>query len=191
METCLIRLPAFWAPSLDHWHFKACGTTPLLPVAACSSHLVMHKAYVFFFPLLSLCLVFCFFSLLSLVKCPPSGSNYYDFHLFIVIIGVVSTIYKRLPSVLTSTCYTSESCCTSLIEEQRVGTPLLVGCTLIGATCSWSILLIIRSKRVRMCQVFWDCRWMLLAFDPPALPHRSNLLKLNTDSLPSLCLFSS
>lgn len=39
----------------------------------------------FFFPLLS-CLVFCFLSLLSLVKCPPSGSNYYDFHyLFIVI----------------------------------------------------------------------------------------------------------
>lgn len=177
METCLICLPAFWAPSLCCCMFFTFGNA--------------QGSYIcFFFPLLS-CLVFCFLSLLSLVKCPPSGSNYYDFHLFIVIIGVVSTIYKRLPSVLTSTCYTSESCCTSLIVEQRVGTPLLVGCILIGATCSWSILLIIRSKRVKMCQVFWGCRWMLLAFDPPAQPHCSNLLKLNTDSLPSLCLFSS
>lgn len=77
----VLCLLAFWAP-LDHCCFKACVTTPLLPVAACSSYL--GSFICFFFPLLS-CLVFCFLSLLSLVRCPPSGSNYYDFHRFIVI----------------------------------------------------------------------------------------------------------
>lgn len=83
--------------------------------------------------------------------------------------GVASAIYKKLPSVLTLllTRYISDSCCTSVVVEQTVGTPLLVGCALSSATCSWSILLIIGSKQVKKCQVFWSCRWMPLAFDPP------------------------
>lgn len=192
METCPLCCPAYWAPSLDNWYFKACVTTALLPVDACFSHLVMDRAasYIVSFPS---CLAWC------PVTSPCShwsnvlhqAQTIRTFIFPLSFTGVVSTIYKRLPSVLTSTCYTSESCCTSLIVEQRVGTPPLVGCTLIGATCSWSIILITRSKGVKMCQVFWSCTWMLLAFDPPVQPHRCNLLKLNMDSLPSLCLFDS
>lgn len=126
-------LPVFRASSLDQWHFKAGVTTPLFPVVACVqnnfSHLVMDRApyRVFSSPC---CCALCYVSspCSQWSNLPHQARNIMAFIFASSFTGVASTIYKKLPSVLTLllTRYISESCCMFVFVEQTVGTPPLV-----------------------------------------------------------------